>query len=67
VVDERSLSEDEIKIIDYIKKNGSINNQQSRDNLGFGKDKNIDLFNSLIKKRMIRKEEASSSTRYLIN
>lgn len=65
-LNESSLSEDEIKLIDYIKKNGSINNQQSRDNLGFGKDKNVDLFNSLIKKGKIRKEGASSSTRYLL-
>ncbi|OOP72092.1 RNA-binding domain-containing protein [Clostridium beijerinckii] len=67
MVDERSLNEDEIKIIDYIKKNGSINNQQGRDHLGFGKDKNVALFNSLIKKGKIRKEGASSSTRYLLN
>ena len=38
-VDESNLSEDEIKIIDYINENGSINNQQSRDTLAFGKDK----------------------------
>lgn len=55
MVDDRSLNEDEIKIIDYIKKNRSINNQQGRDHLGFGKDKNVALFNSLIKKRKIRK------------
>ena len=40
-VDESNLSEDEIKIIDYINENGSINNQQSRDTLAFSKDKNI--------------------------
>ena len=66
-VNEDSLSEDEIKLIDYIKKNGSINNQQSRDNLGFGKDKNVSLFNSLIKRGKIKKEGSSSSTRYILN
>jgi len=53
-VNESRLSEDEIKILDYINKNGSINNQQSRDNLAFGKDKNVELFNSLIKKIKIQ-------------
>ena len=65
-VNEGSLSEDEIKLIDYIKKNGSINNQQSRDSLGFGKDKNVSLFNSLIKRGKIKKEGSSSSTRYIL-
>lgn len=66
-VNENSLSEDEIRILDYINENGSINNQQSRDNLAFGKDKNVILFNSLIKKGKIKKEGLSSNTRYVLN
>ncbi|MDR5586111.1 ATP-binding protein [Clostridium aquiflavi] len=49
-INEMSLTEDETKIIEYIKKYGSINNQQSRDAFKFGKDKNVTLFNGLIKK-----------------
>ena len=66
-VNEGSLSEDEIRVINYIKENGSINNQQSRDNLAFGKDKNVALFNSLIKKGKIEKEGISSGIRYVLN
>ena len=55
-VNEGGLSEDEIKVINYISENGSINNQQSRDNLAFGKDKNVALFNSLIKKGKIKRK-----------
>lgn len=65
-VNEGSLTLDEIKIIDYIKKNESINNQQSRDDFGFGKDKNISLFNSLIKKGKIKREGSSNSTMYVL-
>lgn len=58
------FSEDEIKIIYYIKENNSINNQQSRENFGFGKDKNVSLFNSLIEKGLIKKVGNGKYTKY---
>ena len=64
---EADLTQDELKVIEYIKNNGSINNKQSRDTLGFGKDKNVSLFNTLIKKGKIKKQGAASSTRYVLN
>jgi len=64
---EISYSEDEIKIINYIRKYGFINNQKGRDIFGFGKDKNVSLFTSLIKKGKIKKVGRSSSTKYILN
>ena len=58
------LTEDEEKIIKYIEVNGSISNQEARENFGFTKDKNIRIFKNLIKKERIVKEGASSSTIY---
>ncbi len=49
---EIDTTEDEMKIIEYIKQKGFITNQLSRDHLSFGKDKNIDLFNSLQKNNL---------------
>jgi len=67
MISESNLSGDEVEILDYINENGSINNQQSRDNLAFGKDKNVTLFNSLIKKGKIKKEGLGNGTRYVLN
>jgi predicted HTH transcriptional regulator len=61
---EVNLSEDELKVIDFIKTNGYISNTISRQNLGFSKDKNIRLFNSLIKKGIIEKEGAGNRLIY---
>lgn len=58
------FSEDEVKINDYIKENSSINNQQSRKEFGFGKDKNITLFNSLMEKGKIKKVGNGKYTKY---
>ena len=58
------LSNDELKIIDFIKIKGYISNNLSRQGLGFSKDKNISLFNSLIKKGIIKKEGSGNKVIY---
>ncbi|MGL5663144.1 MAG: hypothetical protein ACRCW8_05040, partial [Cetobacterium sp.] len=60
------LSEDEDKIIQYIAINGSISNEESREKLGFKKDKNVRMFKSLMKKERIIKTGVGSSTRYIL-
>ena len=60
------LTEEENKILDYIELNGSITNEESRNNLGFSKDKNVRIFKSLMKKERIRKVGASSATKYIL-
>ena len=49
------LSIDEAKIIEIIKNNGFITNRISRENLGFGKTKSLNLFNKLIDEDKIEK------------
>jgi len=58
------LSNDEIKAINFIKKNGYINNSLSRETLGYTKHQSVILFNSLIEKGLIEKKGKSSSTTY---
>lgn len=60
------LTEEENIIIDYIKSNGSITNEESRKQLGFSKYKNVRIFKNLIKKERIKKIGASSSTKYIL-
>lgn len=64
---EISYNEDEIKIIDYIENHGDISNQTSREKLGFNKHKNVNLFNSLMKKGKIIKVGTGSSIKYILN
>ncbi len=60
------LTEEESMIINYIAKNGSIGNVESREQLGFSKDKNVRLFRSLMKKERIVKVGGGNATRYII-
>lgn len=66
VKEDLEINKDEMKIIEYIKKHSSINNQTSREKLGFGKDKNVTLFNSLIDKGKVKRIGRGSSTRYIL-
>jgi hypothetical protein len=52
------------KDINYIKENGYITNRLSRECLGFGKTKSLDLFNRLIDLNEIEKIGAGVKTQY---
>ncbi|MBP2021159.1 putative HTH transcriptional regulator [Clostridium punense] len=62
--DSTLLNNDEVKVINFIKKNGYINNSLSRETLGYTKHQSVILFNSLIEKGLIEKKGKSSSTTY---
>lgn len=60
------LTEEEKIILEYIESKGHITNEESRKNLGFSKDKNVRMFKNLMKKEIIKKVGASSSTKYIL-
>lgn len=60
------LSEEELKVINYIRENGRINNSESREKLRFTKHQSIRVFNALIDKDKVEKKGSSSSTHYII-
>ncbi len=60
------LSNDEIKIVQYIIENGSITNKICREQLGFKKHRSTDLFNRLIEKEKIKKQGRGNQTNYVI-
>ena len=64
--DDSEISEDETKILNYIIEYGSINNQQSRESFEFKKDKNVVLFNNLLKKEKIKRVGRGNSTKYVL-
>lgn len=66
ILETERLHEDQLKVINYILENGSINNSESREKLGFKKHKSIRVFNSLINKNKIEKKGLSSATHYVI-
>ena len=57
---------DEIKIINFIQKNGYITNTLSRENLGLGKTKSAKLFKKLVKLNKIEKVGAGPRTKYIL-
>lgn len=60
------LNENERLLIYYIINNEYINNKISREQLGLTKSASINAFNNLIKKGIIEKIGASSSTKYIL-
>lgn len=66
IIEDWEINEDEITIIEYIEKHGFINNKTSREKFGFGKDKNVNLFNLLMEKNKIERIGIGSSTKYIL-
>lgn len=60
------LSDDEIKILEFIKKKGYINNTLSRTELGIKKHRSVDLFNSLLLKNKIVRTGAGNRIKYIL-
>lgn len=60
------FSEDELKIIDYLKENGKINNAKARDDLNLTRDKSIRAFNSLIEKKELERVGKGRGTYYVL-
>ena len=58
------LNDDEMQIITLTKKVGYVSNSTARKDLGFSKDKNITLFNSLLEKDILYKEGSGKKTIY---
>jgi predicted HTH transcriptional regulator len=65
-VDNASLTNDETVIVEYIEKNGFINNKLSREKLGFTKDKNTYIFNSLLRKQVVDKTGIGNQIKYVL-
>ena len=63
---EVDLNPDELAIIDLIKAHGYVSNTLAREKLDFSKDKNINLFKTLIEKGVIEKRGAGNKTRYIL-
>lgn len=60
------FSEDELKIIDYLKENGKINNTKARDDLNLTRDRSIRAFNSLIQKKELERVGKGRGTYYVL-
>lgn len=60
------LNSDEIRILDFIKENGYINNKLSREELGIKKHRSVDLFNSLLLKNKIIKTGTGNKVVYML-
>ena len=60
------LSSDEIRILEFIKENGYINNKLSREKLGIKKHRSVYLFNSLLLKNKIFKIGTGNKVRYIL-
>lgn len=60
------ITDEENKIIEFIKSNGFINRSLSEEKLGFKKNKNLNLCNSLIKKGVIKKVGTSNKIKYVL-
>jgi predicted HTH transcriptional regulator len=61
-----NLTADETVIVEYIKKKGFINNKLSREELGFSKDKNTYIFNSLLRKQGVEKIGSGNQIKYVL-
>lgn len=61
------LSDDEIKILEFIKKKGYINNTLSRTELGIKKHRSVDLFNSLLLKNKIVRTGSGNKIKYILS
>ncbi|WP_434798719.1 ATP-binding protein [Terrisporobacter vanillatitrophus] len=60
------ITDEENKIIEFIKSNGFINRSLSEEKLGFKKNKNLNLCNSLIRKGVIKKVGTSNKIKYML-
>ena len=60
------LSSYEIRILEFIKENGYINNKLSREKLGIKKHRSVYLFNSLLLKNKIFKIGTGNKVRYIL-
>lgn len=61
------LNDEELKILEFIKKNGYINNTLSRTELGIKKHRSVDLFNSLLLKNKIVRTGAGNKIKYILS
>ncbi len=66
IVNNVNLKDNEIKILNYVIKNGYITNSICKSELGLEKYKSVRLFNSLIKKEKIKKEGSGNKIRYVL-
>ena len=66
-LDIESITEDEKKLLDFIKINGYTNRSLSDLHLGFDKNKNLKLCNKLINKGLIKKIGTSNKVRYVLS
>jgi ATP-dependent DNA helicase RecG len=60
------LNDEETNIIEFIKKNGYINNTLSRTELGIKKHRSVDLFNSLLLKNKIVRRGTGNKIKYIL-
>lgn len=60
------LTDDEEKIVNFIKDNGYINRSLSKERLGFEKNRNLKLCNNLIDKGIIKKIGTSNKVKYVL-
>ena len=61
------LSDDEIKVLEFIKEKGYINNTLSRTELGIKKHRSVDLFNSLLLKNKIVRLGSGNKIKYILS
>jgi ATP-dependent DNA helicase RecG len=61
------LNDEEINILEFIKKNGYINNTLSRTELGINKHRGVDLFNSLLLKSKIVRIGSGNQIKYILS
>jgi ATP-dependent DNA helicase RecG len=64
-IDEPDITDDERKVLDFIKQNTYINRSLSESHLGFNKNKNLKIVNSLIRKGLIKKIGTSHKIKYV--
>lgn len=65
-IDTEQLIEDERPVLEFMRSNGFINRSLSEKNLGFTKNKNLKVCNSLIKKGFIKKIATSNKVAYVL-
>jgi hypothetical protein len=56
-----------VRVIDYVKKQGSITNKQCRDLLDVNYDESIKIFTALCLISALKRTGTSSTTKYIIN
>ena len=65
-LEKQSLSEEQLKVIEFIRENGFISSKIATDKLGISKRKSVIIFNSLIDKGIVERVGAGSNTKYIL-